>query len=56
VAAATEHARLMRALRDADEIGGGDARPRALRPRIRALTANFRRTTTSIELIDGTGN
>jgi hypothetical protein len=55
VAAATEHARLMRALRDADEIGGGDASPRARWPRIRALMANFRRMTTSIEVIDGTG-
>jgi len=55
VATATEHARLIRALRDADEIRGGDVRRRAPLSRIRVLTANFRRTTTSIDVIDGTG-
>jgi hypothetical protein len=55
VAAATEHARLMRALRDADEIGGGATLPRARVPWIHALVANFRRTTTSIDVIDETG-
>jgi uncharacterized protein YnzC (UPF0291/DUF896 family) len=45
----------MRALRDADEIGVGDARPRVRRPWIRGLRANFRRVTTSIDVIDETG-
>jgi hypothetical protein len=45
----------MRALRDADEIGGGAALPRARVSRIHALAANFKRTTTSIDVIDETG-
>jgi hypothetical protein len=45
----------MRALRDADESGGGDARPRVRRPSIRGLMANFSRVTTSIDVIDETG-
>jgi hypothetical protein len=55
VAAATERARLMRALREADEIGGAGVGRRARTSRIRALMANFRHMTTSIDVIDETG-
>jgi hypothetical protein len=54
VAAATERGRLKSALRDADEIGGRQA-PRVRRARILGPLANFRRMTTSIDVIDGTG-
>jgi len=55
VAAASERGRLKRALRDADEIGGRDRPARMHRTRIHGLLANFRRMTTSIDVIDGTG-
>jgi hypothetical protein len=55
VAAATERGRLKRALRDADEIGGCDPPAPVRRARVRGLLANFRRMTTSIDVIDGTG-
>jgi len=55
VAAASERGRLKRALRDADEIGGCDVLGPVRWARIRSLLANFRRMTTSIDVIDGTG-
>jgi hypothetical protein len=55
VAAASERGRLKRALRDADEIGGRNAPAPVRRGWMRGLLANFRRMTTSIDVIDGTG-
>jgi hypothetical protein len=45
----------MHALREADEIRGVGAAETARPPRLRAWLTNFRRTTTSIEVIDDTG-